>query len=69
MMDWQELTEARRMLGLTEAGMAKLLAVGLSTYKGWGTRGKVPDYIAASVEAHLLLSKKALELLMSQREI
>ena len=66
-MDFTELTEARHALGLTEAQMAKLLIVGLSTYKGWGTRGKVPNYIKASVEAHLLLSKKNLSLLISQR--
>lgn len=68
-MNYSELTEARRKLGLTEAKMSKLLEVGLSTYKGWGTRGKVPDYIDASVEAHLLLSKKALALLKANREI
>jgi len=68
-MNFGKLTEVRNGLGLTEEQMAKLLAVGLSTYKGWGTRGKVPDYIAASVEAHLLLSKKALALLMCRREI
>ncbi len=68
-MDWQELTEARRKLGLTEEQMAKLLAVGLSTYKGWGTRGKVPPYIAASTEAHLKLTARALSELMKLREI
>lgn len=68
-MNYEELTESRLLLGLTEVKMAKLLMVGLSTYKGWGTRGKVPDYITASVEANLLLSKKSLALLMKQREI
>ncbi len=67
-MDWSELNKARQKLGLTEARMARLLMVGLSTYKGWGARGKVPDYIAASTEAHLLLSKRALNQLLSQRE-
>lgn len=67
-MDWSELNKARQKLGLTEARMARLLMVGLSTYKGWGVRGKVPDYIAASTEAHLLLSKRALNQLLSQRE-
>lgn len=68
-MNWEELTAARRKLGLTEAQMAKLLAVSLSTYKGWGTRGKVPHYIAASIEAHLKLTKRALSELMKLREI
>lgn len=68
-MNYKELTKARQKLGFTEEQMSKLLLVGLSTYKGWGTRGKVPDYISASVEAHLLLSKKALAQLMKQREI
>jgi DNA-binding transcriptional regulator YiaG len=68
-MNWDDLNEARQKLSLTEAQMARLLKVGLSTYKGWGTRGKVPDYIVASVEAHLLLSKRALAQLMAAREI
>jgi DNA-binding transcriptional regulator YiaG len=68
-MIWQKLNEARRKLGLTEAQIARLLQVGLSTYKGWGTRGKVPDYIAASVEAHLLLSERNLAKLKRERGI
>lgn len=68
-MNWQELNEARLALGLTELQMAKLLSVGHSTYTGWGTRGKVPDYIAASIEAHQLLSKKNLADLMAARGI
>ena len=68
-MTWAELNESRRKLGLTEEQMAKLLDVGLSTYKGWGVRMKVPAYISASAEAHLMLSKKSLRLLMSKREI
>lgn len=68
-MTWGELNEARRKLGLTVEQMAVLLQVGESTYKGWGTRKKVPDYIEASTEAHLLLSKKSLHLLMSRRGI
>lgn len=59
-MNWFELNEARQALGLTEAQMAKLLRVGLSTYKGWGTRDKVPPYIDSSVQAHLRLSKRNL---------
>lgn len=59
-MTWNELNEARQSLGLTEAQMAKLLRVGLSTYKGWGTRDKVPPYIESSVQAHLLLSNRNL---------
>jgi len=68
-MTWQELNETRRKLGRTEEQMARLLRVGLSTYKGWGTRGRVPDYIAASAEAHLLLSRANLKRLISAREI
>jgi DNA-binding transcriptional regulator YiaG len=68
-MTWGELNEARKKLGLTEGQMAKLLRVGFSTYTGWGTRGKVPHYIAASVEAHLLLSQRNLQTLMAAREI
>jgi len=67
-MTYKELTDSRGRLDLTEARMANLLRVGLSTYKGWGVRGKVPDYIAASTEAHLLLSKRALNQLLNQRE-
>ena len=67
-MSWSELNEARKKLGLTEARMAILLQAGLSTYKGWGVRGKVPDYIAASTEAHLLLGKRAINQLLRQRE-
>ena len=73
-MTWDELNEARRKLGLTEAQMAGLLQVGLSTYKGWSgkdTRRKAgpPDYIAASVQAHVLLSKRTLGQLMTDRGI
>ena len=68
-MTWDELNEARRKLGLTEAQMAKLLRVGLSTYKGWGTRDKVPPYIESSVQAHMLLSKRSLGQLMADRGI
>lgn len=49
-MTYQELNEVRNKLGLTEAQMAERLRVALSTYTGWGTRGKVPGYIAAHVE-------------------
>ena len=69
MMDWIGLNEARQSLGLTESQMAALLGVGHSTYTGWGTRGKVPQYIAYSVHAHLLLSKRSLEALKATREI
>lgn len=67
-MTWQELNEARQKLGLSVERMAGLLRVGISTYKGWGVRGKVPEYISASTEAHLLLSKRALNQLISRRE-
>lgn len=68
-MTWLELNEARRFLGLTEAQMSKLLRVSLSTYKGWGVRGKVPRYISASVDAHLLLSQRDLASLTVRRNI
>lgn len=73
-MTWGELTEARRKLGLTETQMAMLLQVGLSTYKGWAgkdprRKAGPPDYIAASVEAHMLLSKQALGQVMTGRGI
>lgn len=68
-MTWHELNEVRRKLDLTEAQMARLLAVGLSTYKGWGVRGNVPPYISASVEAHLFLSFRDLRRLKSQRSV
>ncbi len=58
-MTYEQLTEARHKLGLTNEQMARLLSVGLSTYKGWGVRGKVPDYIASSVDARLLLREYA----------
>jgi DNA-binding transcriptional regulator YiaG len=57
-MTWEELKAAKLKLGLTGAQMAQLLGVSESTYKGWGTRGKVPAYIAASVAAHLRLNSK-----------
>jgi hypothetical protein len=71
---WDELNEAREKLCLTIAQMARLLKVGESTYKGWsGTdprrKAGPPDYIGASVEAHLLLSKSALEELMVKRGV
>lgn len=68
-MIWTELNEARQSLGLTESQMATFLGVGRSTYTGWGTRGKVPEYIAHSVQAHLLLSKRKLEALKADRGI
>lgn len=73
-MTWEELNEARQSLGLTESDMAKLLQVGLSTYKGWSgkdprRKAGPPDYITASVEAHLLLSKRSLSQLMTERGI
>jgi transcriptional regulator with XRE-family HTH domain len=73
-MTYAELNEARQELGLTIEQMSLLLGVSESTYKGW--RGKdprrkagAPDYIAASVEAHLLLPKPALKHLMEQRGV
>lgn len=73
-MTWDELNEARRKLGLTNAQMAGLLQVGLSTYNGWSgkdprRKAGPPDYIAASVEAHMMLSKGALGKLMADRGI
>ena len=68
-MNWGELNEARRLLGLTELQMARLLGVAMSTYQGWGTRGKVPSYIANSAQAHLLLSQRNLEVLKADRGI
>lgn len=52
---WQDLTQARHSLGLTEHQMAHLLGVALSTFQGWGTRGKVPPYIVRSVHFLILL--------------
>lgn len=66
-MTYEELKTAQKELGLTIEKMAKLLRVGLPTYKGWGVRKKVPDYIAASVEAHLLLSKDNIKKLLDNR--
>ncbi len=68
-MTWDDLTAAREQLGLTNRQMAQLLGVGLSTYEGWGVRGKVPRYIQHSVEAHLLLSRAALRDIMRARGI
>jgi len=73
-MTWDELNDARRKLGLTEAQMAGLLQVGLSTYKGWSGKDPrrkegPPDYIAASIEAHMMLSKRALGQLRAARGI
>jgi DNA-binding transcriptional regulator YiaG len=56
-MTWEELREIRGVLGLSGVEMAKLLRVSESTYKGWKTRGKVPNYIASSAEARLELFK------------
>jgi len=67
-MTWDELTQARLDLGFTEDQMWTLLGVAKSTYTGWRTREKVPDYIANSVAAHLRLGAKAVyELLLLRR--
>ena len=66
-MSFADFKKSRELLGLTEVKMALLLGVGLSTLKGWGVRNNVPDYIKNSVEAHLLLSDKNLQLLVKKR--
>jgi len=53
----ETLGEARP---ITEARMARLLGVSINTLKSWGTRGRVPPYIAASVAAHRALTPAAL---------
>ncbi len=65
--NWVELTAARDRLDLTNREMAQLLGVSLSTYEGWGQRGRVPRYIQHSVQAHLALSPATLRDLLSQR--
>lgn len=49
-MNWATLEAARHSLGHTQQTFADLLGVALSTYKGWGQRGKIPRYIANSVK-------------------
>ncbi|MFN2288668.1 MAG: hypothetical protein ABR578_10095 [Chromatocurvus sp.] len=66
-MTWDDLSAAREQIGLTNRQMAALLGVGLSTYEGWGWRGKVPRYIQCSVEAHLALSAAALHRMIAER--
>jgi len=56
---WEDLTQARKSLRLTEQQMAKLLGVAMSTFQGWGTRDKVPYYIAKSVHFLVLLHHQA----------
>lgn len=56
---WDDLQQARASLGLTEAQMAKLLGVAMSTFQGWGTRDKVPKYIASSVHFLVLMHHQA----------
>jgi len=68
-MIWADLTAAREQLGLTNRQMAQLLGVGLSTYEGWGVRGKIPRYIQHSVEAHLALSRENLDVLSASRGV
>lgn len=68
-MTWDDLTAAREQLGLTNRQMAQLLGVGLSTYEGWGVRGKIPRYIQHSVEAHLALSRENLDVLSASRGV
>lgn len=62
-----ELKQARQKLGLTQHQMAALLGVAFSTYTGFFTRNKVPAYIAASVEAHLLLPPTKITELLTVR--
>lgn len=66
-MTWADLCAAREQLGLTNREMAQLLGVGLSTYEGWGVRGRVPRYIQHSVEAHLALGRHHIAELMTRR--
>ncbi|MFZ5621189.1 MAG: helix-turn-helix domain-containing protein [Pseudomonadota bacterium] len=66
-MTWDDLTAAREQIGLTNRQMAQLLGVGLSTYEGWGVRGKIPRYIQHSVEAHLALGRAALREIIGRR--
>ncbi|MCP4342116.1 MAG: hypothetical protein GY799_25340 [Desulfobulbaceae bacterium] len=54
-MTYAELNEIRATMGLTIPKMALLLGVAEGTYKGWGTRGKVPPYIESSARVHLAL--------------
>ncbi len=54
-MNYTELNEIRATLDLTIPKMASLLGVAESTYKSWGTRGKVPPYIESSSKVHLAL--------------
>jgi len=67
-MTWADLTAARDRLGLTNRRMAALLGVALSTYEGWGVRGKIPQYIQCSVEAHLALSPAMIRTLLAARD-
>lgn len=69
---WSDLCEARRSLGLTEAQMAKLLGVAMSTFQGWGTRDKVPPYIAKAVHFLVLMHRQAPKLyagILAEHEI
>lgn len=56
-MTWTELNQARHELGLTPQEMADLLGVSISTYKGWRTRGKIPPYIIASINAQIEIKR------------
>ena len=73
-MNWKELNYIRRDMGLSIEQMSRLLRVGKSTYNGWSGKDPrrapgPPDYIAASVEAHRLLDKTALNKLMIARRV
>ncbi len=54
-MTYKELNKIRAEMGLTIPKMAEMLGVCESTFKGWGTRQKVPAYIESSAKVHLVL--------------
>ena len=55
-MNWNELNEARRKLGLTIDQMAAFLGVSSSAYKRWKTTPNgVPTVISNAMEGYLLI--------------
>ena len=69
-MTYEGLNELRNKLGLTIAQFSKFLGITEAAYKRWNTAPNgVPTDMQYRAQELELLSKKALVLLMKQREI
>ena len=68
-MEFEALATIRSHMNLSGEQFAKLLGFSYSTYTGWQTRGKVPEYAVNSIEAHFRLDSAQLESLKKSRGI